>query len=96
MHCGKHGQVVLPAPACYCTGINSTPQHLGHAWHVFLCVVHDEHALQCCQFHALALECSTGKSRHDMLHLALHVAQNLSDLRTRTLIFRMTYGIPDR
>ena len=38
---------------------------------------------------SLALEFSTGKSRHGMLHVALDVVQTLSDLRTSTLICRV-------
>ena len=80
-------RVVLSAPACYCTGINSTPQHVGQEWHVFLCATHDVHGSErFYQSHALAVEFSTGKSRHGMLHVALQVVQTLSDLRTSTLI----------
>ncbi len=101
---GKNSQVGLPVPACCCTGTNSTPQHLGHAWHVFLCALLVSSAFGVQRMmstaknwfywsHDMAVEFFTGKSRHGMLHVALHVVQNLSDLRTSTLNFRIIYWV---
>ena len=87
---GKNSQVGLPVPACCCTGTNSTPQHLGHAWHVFLCALLVSSAFGVQRMmstaknwfyrsHDMAVEVFTGKSRDGMLHVALHVVQNLSE-----------------